>query len=171
MLHFLHFTLEYGYEYVGVENNFVMMPDSERVYLVLARSIWVRRPFELYSIKESGKNETLKTFANLCGKRINYVNTTENFTIQGFNNILYGNLKTGSWICLNNSENMKFDLLEILGNRILEVYRMLIKATSRQEEYFIENGEKFPVKVKQLNIFLYRNLSYQDKFNADDYSK
>ena len=40
-------------------------------------------------------------------------------------------------------------------------------ATSGQEEYFIENGEKFPVKIKQLNIFIYRNLSYQEKFNAD----
>ena len=167
MLHFLHFTLEYGYEYVGVENNFVMMPESERVYLVLARSIWVRRPFELYSIKESGKNETLKTFANLCGKRINYVNTTQNFSVQGFNNILYGNLKTGSWICLNNCENIKFELIEVLANRILEVYRILMHATSGQEEYFIENGEKFPVKIKQLNIFIYRNLSYQEKFNAD----
>ena len=157
ILHFLNFTLEYGYEYVGIENNFIMMPESERTYLVLARSIMIRRPFELYGIKESGKNETLKTFANLCGKRINYINTTENFSVQGFNNILYGNLKTGSWICLNNTENMKFDLFEILGNRILEVYRILIHASSGQDEYFTENGEKFPVKVKQTNIFLYRN--------------
>ena len=171
ILHFLNFTLEYGYDYVGIENNFMMIPDSERVYLVLARSIMVRRPFELYGIKESGKNETLKTFANLCGKRINFVNTTEHFSVQGFNNILYGNLKYGCWICLNNSENMKFDLLEILGNRILEVYRILIKATSGQEEFFQENGDKFPVKVKQMNIFLYRNLSYQNKFNPDEIPK
>ena len=171
ILHFLNFTLEYGYEYVGIENNFIMMPESERTYLVLARSIMIRRPFELYGIKESGKNETLKTFANLCGKRINYINTTENFSVQGFNNILYGNLKTGSWICLNNTENMKFDLFEILGNRILEVYRILIHASSGQDEYFTENGEKFPVKVKQTNIFLYRNLSFERKFNVEDIPK
>ena len=171
MLHFLNFALEYGYDYVGLDNNFVIMPESERVYLVLARALLIRRPFELYGIKESGKNETLRTFANLCGKRIQYINTTENFNLQGFNNTLYGNLKTGCWICLNNTDNMKFELLEILGNRILEVYRILIHASSGQDEYFIENGDKFPVKVKQTNIFLYRNLSYETKFNSEEIPK
>ena len=33
MLHFISFVIEYGYEYVGLQNNFLIMPDSEKMYL------------------------------------------------------------------------------------------------------------------------------------------
>ena len=166
ILHFLNYTLEYGYEYVGIQNNFLMMPEAEKTYLVLSNSMLLRRPFQLYGVKETGRNETIRNFANLCGKRINYFSSNENYSIQAFNNVLLGNLKNGCWICIDRTENMKFELLEILAVRILEVYRIFRE--SGEDDIYSENGEKYQMKVKQMNIFIYRYLPSIKVFNSND---
>ena len=55
MLHFLSFTLEYGYEYVGLQNNFLIMPESERMYLSLAQTINYKIPFYIYGLMKQKK--------------------------------------------------------------------------------------------------------------------
>jgi hypothetical protein len=125
---------------------------------------------EFYKRDEIKAEETLNNLKSFYHKLMFNMASEEIKTMKESFPILTIELKD-KCLCLNNSENMKFDLLEILGNRILEVYRILIKATSGQEEFFQENGDKFPVKVKQMNIFLYRNLSYQNKFNPDEIPK
>ena len=166
ILHFLNFSLEYGYDYVGLQNNFIILPETERAYVSLANSILLKRPFEIYSLNESGKNETLKIFAGLLGKRINYINTAETYTLKGFNHTLFGNLKTGCWLALENTENLKFEDLEILANRIIDVYRII--HSSGEEDIYNENGEKYACKLKQLNLFLIRNIRLGECFNNEN---
>ena len=166
ILHFLNFTLEYGYEYVGIQNNFLMLPEAEKTYLVLANSMILKRPFQLYGVKETGRNETIRNFSNLCGKRINYISSNENYSVQAFNNVLLGNLKNGCWICIDRTENMKFELLEVLAVRILEVYRIFRECG--EDDIYAENGEKYQMKVKQMNIFIYRYLPSVNVFNKND---
>ena len=47
MLHFISFVIEFGYEYVGLQNNFLIMPENEKMYLSLAQDIRYKRPFQI----------------------------------------------------------------------------------------------------------------------------
>ena len=79
----------------------------------------------MYGINDSGKKETIKTFASLCGKRVIYLNTSYEYNASSFNNTLLGNLKEGRWLCLDRSENIKKECLDVLCSRIMEVYRVI----------------------------------------------
>ena len=168
MLHFLGYTLEYGYEYVGFQDNFLIMPESERMYIAFANCVTYKRPFQMYGLAESGKKEIFKIFANLCGKRLIYVNTTKNFDLSSFNKYFYGNVKNGCWICIDETQNIKFELLEILATRIADIYR-LIQAGNDDE--YVEDGERTSININQFSIFLYRDLQFNYPFEQDSIPK
>ena len=167
MLHFLSFTLEYGYEYVGLQNNFLIMPESERMYLSLAQTINYKIPFYIYGLNNETKKETFKVLANLCGKRINYCYATSYFDLEAFNRIYLANKKSDCWLCIDECQNIKFELIEILANRIAEIYRIM-QTSGVEEDDFIGNEEKSMVKI---NIFFYRELSYYIPYDKDSIPK
>ena len=168
MLHFLTFSLEYGYEYTGFQTNFLILPECERMYLTFYYSIYCRNPIHFYGIQDTGKKEIIEIFSKLCGKRINYINATSNYDVSSFNKVLYGNIKYGSWICIDESQNIKYELLEILSQRIMEIYR-IIRGEIEDEE-FNDIGDKLQNQnaIKHMNIFIYRELSYIKPFNGNE---
>ena len=155
IFHFLSFTLEYGYEYVGLKSNFLILPESEKMYLSLAQTIHYKKPFHLYGLNNNTKKETLKVIASLCGKRINYFYATSYFDLEAFSKIYLANKKSGCWLCIDECQNIKYDLLEILANRVAEIYRIM-QTSGIDEEDFSGSEEKSMVK---LHIFFYRELS------------
>ena len=167
ILHFLSFTLEYGYEYVGLQNNFLIMPESEKMYLSLAQTINYKKPFHLYGLSNQTKKETLKVIANLCGRRINYFYATTYFDLEAFNKIYLANKKSGCWLCIDECQNMKYDLLEILANRVAEIYRIM-QTSGIEEDDFSGSEEKSIIK---LHVFFYRELSCHIPYNKDSVPK
>ena len=167
ILHFLSFTLEYGYEYVGLQSNFLIMPESEKMYLSLAQAINYKKPFYLYGLNNETKKETIKIIANLCGKRINYFYATTYFDLESFNKIYLANKKTGCWLCIDECQNMKYDLLEILANRVADIYRIM-QTTGIEEDDFTGSEEKSLIK---LHVFFYRELSYNYDYNKESIPK
>ena len=167
MLHFISFVIEYGYEYVGLQNNFLIMPESEKMYLSFAQAINYKKPFQVYGLNNGTKKETLKVLANICGKRINYFYATSYFSLESFNKIYFANKKTGCWLCIDECQNIKFDLIEILATRIADIYRIM-QTSGTEEEDFSGGEEKSIVKM---NIFFYRELSYYAPFKSDSIPK
>ena len=167
ILHFIQNTFEYGYEYVGLQDNFLIMPESERMYVAFANCIINQRPFTMYGLEDNGKKEILKIFGNLCGKKINYINTTKNFSFNSFSNFFYGNIKQGCWLCIDETENIKYEILEILALRIAEYYRILQSGG----EFELENGDKVVANVTQFSIFFYRTLPFDTPFEESSIPK
>ena len=167
VLHFIQNIFEYGFEYVGLQDNFLIMPESERMYVAFANCIVNQRPFQLYGLQDSGKKEILKIFANLCGKKINYINTSKNFSFASFSNFFYGNIKQGCWLCIDETQNIKYEIMETLALRIAEFYRILQSGG----EFELENGEKVQANVSQFSIFFYRELPYLEPFAESNLPK
>jgi hypothetical protein len=159
MFHFLSYILEYGYDYTGLQSNFLILPECEKMYLAFSNAIYYKKPLHIYGIQESGKKEIFEVLSKLCGKRINYINSTTNYDIASFNKVLYANIKYGSWICIDESQNIKYELLEILSGRIMEVFRA-IRGEIEMEE-FTEIGMADKLQnvnaLKHTNIFIYRD--------------
>ena len=169
MLHFLSFTLEYGYEYTGFQSNFLILPECEKMYFTFSNAIFYKKPMHIYGIQETGKKEILEIFTKLCGKRINYINSTLNYDITSFNKVLYGNIKYGTWICIDQSQNIKFELLEILAGKIMEIYR-IVRGEIEGED-FADVIDKTQNSFKHTNIIIYRDLSFNVPFNIDEIPK
>ena len=167
VLHFIQNIFEYGYEYVGLQDNFLIMPESERMYVAFANCIINQRPFTMYGLEDNGKKEILKIFGNLCGKKINYINTTKNFSFTSFSNFFYGNIKQGCWLCIDETQNIKYEILETLALRIAEYYRIL----QAGGEFELENGDKVVANATQFSIFFYRTLPFDTPFNNDSIPK
>ena len=167
VLHFIQNIFEYGFEYVGLQDNFLIIPESERMYVAFANCIVNQRPFHMYGLQDSGKKEILKIFANLCGKKINYINTTKNFSLASFSNFFYGNIKQGCWLCIDETQNIKYEILETLALRIAEFYRIL----QAGGEFELENGDKVQANVNQFSIFFYRELPYISPFKENSIPK
>ena len=109
----------------------------------------------------------MKVIANLCGRRINYCYATTYFDLDAFNKIYLANKKSGCWICIDECQNIKFDLLEILANRIAEIYRIM-QTSGMEEDDYSGSEEKSLVK---LNVFFYRELSYNIPYNKESIPK
>ena len=167
ILHFIQNTFEYGFEYVGLQDNFLIMPESERMYIAFANCIINQRPFTMYGLEDNGKKEILKIFGNLCGKNINYINTTKNFSFTSFSNFFYGNIKQGCWLCIDETQNIKYEILETLALRIAEYYRILQSGG----EFELENGDKVVANVTQFSIFFYRTLPYNSPLDDNSIPK
>ena len=167
VLHFIQNLFEYGFEYVGLQDNFLIMPESERMYVAFANCIVNQRPFQMYGLEDGGKKEILKIFANLCGKNIIYINTTKNFSFTSFSNFFYGNIKQGCWLCIDETQNIKFEIMETLALRIAEYYRILQSGG----EFELENGEKVTANVNQFSILFYRELPYIAPFDENSIPK
>ena len=133
------------------------------MYLALAQTINYKRPFHIYGQDLHTKKETLKVLANLCGRRINYFYATTYFDLNAFNRIYLANKKSGSWLCIDEYQNIRYDLLEILANRVAEIYRIM-QTSGMEEDDLIGGEEKSMVK---LNIFFYRELSYYVPFKKE----
>ena len=166
-LYFISFSIEYGYEYVGLQNNFLIIPESEKMYLSFIQSIKYKKPFQIYGLNNGTKKETLKVLANLCGKRINYFYATSYFSLESFNTIYNANKKSGCWLCIDECQNINYDLIEILATRIADIYRIM-QTTGTDEEDFSGGEEKSLIKM---NIFFYRELSYYAPFKSDSIPK
>ena len=143
------------------------MPESEKMYLSLAQAINYKKPFYLYGLNNETKKETIKIIANLCGKRINYFYATTYFDLESFNKIYLANKKTGCWLCIDECQNMKYDLLEILANRVADIYRIM-QTTGIEEDDFTGSEEKSLIK---LHVFFYRELSYNYAYNKESIPK
>jgi hypothetical protein len=121
-LRIFNIEIEYGYEYVGLQNNFIVSPMTERMHISLANCIGDKKPFILYGLPESGKKETLLSFSKILGKSL-YVFKCSPFTDhKAFHKILYGGQKAGNWILLDNIDIIDKELLSAIAQDILLVH-------------------------------------------------
>ena len=152
-----HYNFEYGNEYVGLFNDFFALPQTEKTFISLLNAFSIHKSFVLYNNQRYFKRETLSMVSNILGRNVYYFTANSEFSIDGLNNLLYGNMSSGQLICINNIELMQFDHLRAIVNRISEVMRLLY---CRQEEgYFNDiDGEKYIINNKKFNIFLSYNI-------------
>ncbi len=122
-LRVFNMEFEYGYEYVGLQNNFIVSPFTERIYISFANCVDEKKPFLLYGLPESGKKETLHSFAKILGKSLLIFKCSKDFDQKAFHKVLYGGLKTsGNWLLLDNIELVSKENLSTIAQDILQVH-------------------------------------------------
>lgn len=153
LIKIFNLTFDYGYEYVGLYNNFMITSNSEKVFLTIANCFYVKKPFFMYGFSDSGKKETLKLLSKFFGKAMNIFKCTQDFDIKGFNKLLYGTQKSGNWLCLDNMDLVPNEALSVIAHEIMLVYKYF--ADPKAE--FISIVDKIPIN-RGAQIFCLTNV-------------
>ena len=158
------YSFEYGNEYVGLFNDFFVLPQTERTFVSILNAFSIHKSFILYNNQNYFKQQTLSMVSNILGRNIYYFTANSEFGITGLNNLLYGNMSSGQIVCINNIEIINFDFLRAIVNRISEVMRLLY--CKQEEGYFNDiDGEKYLINNKKFNIFLTYNVDSLNNFD------
>ena len=59
-LRLFNFTFDYGFEYVGIQNNFYQLNQTERTVVSFLNMMNIHKPFLIYGHHSIPKKETLK---------------------------------------------------------------------------------------------------------------
>ena len=161
-----NFIFEYGNEYVGLHYNFFVMPQTEKSFISIINALHNQNPFIFYSNQSYFKKELLYIISNILGRRINFITINENFNLKGFNNLIYGNMRMGRYICITNAQSVDLNILKTLADRINEICQLL---KYRQEEgFFIDrDSEKYIVNAKRFNLFMCYDIDNIQIYNKD----
>ena len=149
--------VEYGFSYTGMIFNYILMSNSDRMILSLANIISIKKPICMYGIKESNMYETFNNISLLFGKNIQYLSGNSELKINTVNNYIYANLKLGNWLVIDSIENIKFENLEIIAERISQIYQIVKQS---EDEFLILDGfeKKITITNKSFNIFLLSSM-------------
>lgn len=171
-LRVFNMEFEYGYEYVGLQNNFIVSPVTERMYISLANCIDEKKPFLIYGLSESGKKETLTSFAKILGKSLFIFKCSKEFDQKAFHKILYGGQKAGNWLLLDHIELISKENLSAIAQDILQVHWNI---QDPKADFYLPN-DKIPInkntriicttslnKIKNANI-LSESVKYSFRF-------
>jgi dynein heavy chain len=169
LIKIFNFTSDYGYEYVGIHNNLIITPSVEKLYITISNCFFLKKPFVLYGLPDSGKKEVLKMLSIFFGKAISKFKCTEQFDYKAFSKILFGLQKNGSWLSLENLELVEMKALSIIAEEVLSVYRQLADPKC---EFLHIAGDKIQITKRDTQIFLlsnanikYDNMPRNIKFN------
>ena len=160
----LNFNFEYGNEYVGLKYDFFILPETEKTLLSMFNALFFHNPFLIYNNQSIFKKELLNIASNVLGKNIFYFTANKNFGLDGLDNVMYGNMKNGSLVCIKNIELMEFNLFKTMVERINEIFG-LIRAKSEEGYFTDRNYEKYAINIKKFNLFLSYDIdSYNISF-------
>ena len=153
MIKLFHFIFEYGNEYIGLHYDFFFLPQTEKTFISIINALFYHNSFIIYNSQTYFKKEVLSIISNILGRKINFFTANENLSISGINNLIYGYMRTGQYICITNTEKVNFNIYQSLADRINEIFQLL---KSKQDEGFFNDrdGEKYLINGKRFNIFL-----------------
>lgn len=148
---------EYGYEYVGFQNNLYFNPQSDKIFLTIADSFSSKKPSCMYGFSDSGKKETLKGLSKFYGRALIIFKCSEQFDIKSFHKLIYGCQKSGNWLCLDNMELIAFESLSVIAHEIMMVYNYI----SDPKAEFISIVDKIPIN-RNTQIFCINNIERKE---------
>ena len=152
-----NYNFEYGNEYVGLNYDFFILPQTEKTFLSIINSLYYHKSFILYNNQSFFKKEIFYVTSNILGRNISYFTSNQNLSLPGLDNIIYGNMRNGQIVCFEHIELINLNILKILIERINEIFRLI--HSKLEEGYFNDrNGEKYSINNKKFNLFLTYNI-------------
>ena len=159
------FSIEYGFEYIGIMKNFILLTNNERTLIELINAYdFFKKPIILNTNYINVENEeiventpytydSISTISAFLGKNIIEYSCNKNTDINIVKNLICSYNKLGPWIRINNLYNLCsiYDF-EIISNQIIEVYYQL--KHSEEELITMKNGDKILINNENFNIIL-----------------
>ena len=170
-------TVEYGFEYTGIINNYLLLLSNEKIFIEIMNSYeFFRKPIIIntnhiqignnknYNNNSSHLYDNVSILGSFLGKNIKDYYCNYNTDINVFKNLLCSYNKCGPWIRFNNVHYLKsVQDFEIISSQIVEVYYQI--KYSEEEFITMNNGNKILINNKSFNVIV--DLNSDDFENYD----
>ena len=165
----MNFSQAYGNQYVGLFNNFIITPQTERIFITMTNNFSVKKPMFLYSLPFSGKRETIKMLSKICGITNVSFQCSDTVDIKAFKKLVYGCAKaglygeafSGFWLSLDSIDNLKFEVMSVIAQDIMSIYQNLGDKNSQT----FSNELKIPMNIIDRNFQIFCLSGIHKKHN------
>jgi len=121
----LNYNNVYGYQLVSLFNNFVITPQTERVFITMTNNFVYKKSMYFYGFTNAGKKESINILSKLIGHSLIGFHMTDYFDVPNFKHLIYGASKTGNWLVINNFNSLSNEGLSIISQDINSFYQTL----------------------------------------------
>jgi dynein heavy chain len=111
----------YGYEYVGVNESFVMMATTDRCWLSILNSLNRRRVAFLTGHTATGKTQTYRQLSKILAKNSMVFECTPEVSAQIITKIITGISYVGAWICFEEAHRLKPEVMSVLAQHLWRI--------------------------------------------------
>eukprot|EP00929_Paragymnodinium_shiwhaense_P038466 TRINITY_DN20312_c0_g5_i1.p1 TRINITY_DN20312_c0_g5~~TRINITY_DN20312_c0_g5_i1.p1 ORF type:complete len:4379 (-),score=957.45 TRINITY_DN20312_c0_g5_i1:503-13639(-) len=129
----MHATLRYGFEYVGVGEQLVITPLTDRCYTALMAAFHMKRSASLEGAAGVGKTETAKSLAKALAAECFVFNCNSEINNATLAKFFKGAASSGIFCCFDELNHMRSDVLSCLA----ELLRMLHFSIAAKLKYFV----------------------------------
>lgn len=155
--------IPYGNEYLGCIGHLVVTPITERAYVAMATALALNLAPAPQGPAGTGKTETSKDIARLCGRHIVTVNCSEGVDIYAITRLLEGIAGAGSWACFDELNRLTPGVLSFVSSLLLKL-QMACRAREATCEFdgLGERGSRVAVS-ERCACFVTLNPSYMNR--------
>lgn len=121
MIQIMNSSTNYMYEYLGNSSPIVMTPLTDRCYRTLVNAHQFHFSGLLQGPGDTGKSETIRTLAAVFGVFFVTFSCFRNLNISTLLKFLTGSCLCGSWLCLENFNNLELGVLSLFSQNMFTV--------------------------------------------------
>ncbi|OAF65257.1 Dynein heavy chain, cytoplasmic, partial [Intoshia linei] len=161
-------VLNYGYEYLGVEEKLVQTSLTDDCYLVMTQALKYGFGGSPFGPAGTGKTETIKSLGSDLGKFVLVFNCDENFDFQAMGRLFIGLCQVGAWGCFDEFNRLEERMLSAVSQQIQTIQNCLkLMETDKTKNNIMLLGNTIKVNPS-IAIFITMNPGYSGRSSLPD---
>ncbi|MCP9259197.1 Dynein heavy chain, cytoplasmic [Dirofilaria immitis] len=154
----------YGFEYLGLQEQLVQTPLTDRCYLTMTQALNARLGGSPFGPAGTGKTESVKALGHKIGRFVLVFNCDETFDFQAMGRILVGLCQVGAWGCFDEFNRLEERMLSAVSQQIQTIQEAVRTGGQTQIDLI---GKTLSVN-SNMAIFITMNPGYSGRSNLPD---
>jgi dynein heavy chain len=117
-----HIELDYGFEFLGIQDRIVATPQTDRSFVALACSVGAGIGSTVIGPSGTGKSALIKDLGKTTGRFVFVFHGTALFENSMLDNVLKGLASSGAWGCLEQFTNLELRVLSVCAQQISTLF-------------------------------------------------
>ena len=117
-----HIELDYGFEFLGIQDRIVATPQTDRCFVALACAVGAGIGSTVTGPSGTGKSALIKDLGKTTGRFVFVFHGTALFESSMLDNILKGLASSGAWGCLEQFTNLELRVLSVCAQQITTLF-------------------------------------------------
>ena len=117
-IHMANAKLNYGFEYLGVQEKLVQTPLTEQCHLTMTQALKGRLGGSVFGPAGTAKTESVKALGSQLGRFVLIFNCDETFDCQTMGRIFVGLCQVGAWGCFDEFNRLEERMLSAVSQQV-----------------------------------------------------
>jgi dynein heavy chain, axonemal len=117
-----HVELDYGFEFLGIQDRIVATPQTDRCFVALACAVGAGVGSTVTGPSGTGKSALIKDLGKSTGRFVFVFHGTALFESSMFDHVLKGLASCGAWGCLEHFTSLELRILSVCAQQITTLF-------------------------------------------------